>query len=218
MPPPSRALLAAAALAASAAAAAPAFDYAAPGAFADSLCDVSFRDASGAVLEIDLRGVAAVNVSVPGGQGYAVTPCGVLQLSCAGAGLVQSLSPGIQLDGDACYEVLATGPPLHELRDPTNAATGGLYTRFQAAWTMASDAGKCGDWNPALGREEGRKLVIEHLCNASLAPGVVVALSSGESPVCSYTLTIASAAACGMAPRAQPAPPVVNPGGAPASP
>ena len=208
---PSPRVLISAALAASAASSAPAFDYAAPGAFADSLCDVSFHDASGSVLEFDLRRVAAVNVSVPGGQGYQVTSCGVLQLSCSG--LVQNLSPGIQLDGDACYEVLATGPPLHELRDPANAATGGLFTRFQSAWTMASDGGKCGDWSPVLGREEGRKLVIEHLCNASLAPGVVVALSSGESPVCTYTLTIASAAACGVAPRAQPAPPVMNPGG-----
>ena len=208
---PSPRVLISAALAASAASSAPAFDYAAPGAFADSLCDVSFSDASGAVLEFDLRRVAAVNVSVPGGQGYQVTACGVLQLSCSG--LVQNLSPGIQLDGDACYEVLATGPPLHELRDPANAATGGLFTRFQSAWTMASDGGKCGDWSPVLGREEGRKLVIEHLCNASLAPGVVVALSSGENPECTYTLTIASAAACGVTPRAQPAPPVVNPGG-----
>ena len=112
---PSPRVLISAALAASAASSAPAFDYATPGAFADSLCDVSFHDASGAVLEFDLRRVAAVNISVPGGQGYQVTSCGVLQLSCSG--LVQNLSPGIQLDGDACYEVLATGPPLHELRD-----------------------------------------------------------------------------------------------------
>jgi hypothetical protein len=216
-----RALVAAAAAAAAplSARAAPAFSYAAPGAFADSLCDVSFADAAGRVFEFDLRGVAAVAVNVSGGQGYQVAACGVLALSCAGQGLVTDIAPAVQLDGNGnCYETLATGPPLHELRDPANAATGGLVTRFQSAWTMSSDGRKCGDWNPAHGREMGRTLVIEHLCNASMAPGAVVAVASSEAPACTYTLTIASAAACGAVPRSQPAPPVVNPAGAPTTP
>ena len=112
--------------------------------------------------------------------------------------LATDLAPGVQLNGGDCYETLATGPPLHALQDPANAATGGIITTFAPSWTVGSDMGQCGTFDPVKGRELGRSLVLRHGCNASMAVGEVVVLGGNEAPECTYTMDLMSAAACGV--------------------
>ena len=147
---------AAAALAAAASATTP-YDYAAPGAFLDSLCDLTFTDAGGAAFEIDLRPVATVNGTASGGgNSFVFTPCGIVNLACSALPIPQPYGAAVQKNGDwSCYFALSSGPPLHQLTDPANAASGGITTFFGAAWLQASNPDKCGDWDPVKGREEG---------------------------------------------------------------
>ena len=110
----------------------------------------------------------------------------------------------------SCFFALSSGPPLHALADASNAASGGLVTTFQAAWRQTSDADECHEWDPARGRDSGRKLVISHACDPTASPGAVAFLGSVEDPLCTYTISISSLAACGTkaaAPAPAPNPP-----------
>ena len=184
------------------------YDYVAPGAFADNLCSLSLRDAAGQDYVFDLRGVATVNGSA---GGISAVPCGVFPLECALVPIPQPLGAGVQLSGPwSCFFPLSSGPPLHALADASNAASGGLVTTFQAAWRQTSDGEECHDFDPVRGRDAGRRLVISHACDATAAPGAVKFLGSVEDPVCTYTLSISSLAACGTkaaAPAPAPNPP-----------
>jgi hypothetical protein len=190
------------------------YDYASPGAFADHLCNMTMRDAAGQDWAFDLRAVAAVNGSAGAGSVGAV-PCGVFPLACHDLPIPAPFGAAVQLSGDwSCFFALSTGPPLHALADASNAATGGLVTTFQPAWRQTSNVDECNDWDPARGREQGRKVVLVHSCDASAAPGAVKFLGSVESPTCTYTVSLSSRAACGVK---APAPAAPNPP-APAAP
>ena len=187
------------------------YDYPSPGAFDDHLCSLSLRDAAGVDFNFDLRPVATVNGSA---DGIGAVPCGVFPLACADVPIPQPFGAGVQLGGGAgawsCFFALSAGPPLHALADPANAATGGLVTTFAAAWKELSNEANCGDWDPARGRESGRRLILQHACDAAAAPGAVRFLGAVEAPTCTYTLRLASAAACGAkaaAPAPEPNPP-----------
>jgi len=174
-----------------------AYDYSAPGAFADHLCDLAFADAAGARFEFDLRPVAGVVVN---GSGFALAPCGVTAFACAMLPVPQPLGAAVQLSaggGASCFYGLTAGPPLTTLRDAANAATGGLVTTYASAWTQTSNGPSCGDWDPARGREEGRTLILQHACDPAAAPGAVALLGVTEAPACTYSALISSAAACG---------------------
>jgi len=188
-----------------------AYDYPAPGAFADNLCDLAFTDASGSTFEFDLRPVAAASGNA---SGFALAPCGVVDLACASLPVPQPLGAGVQLSatGAQCFFGLSSGPPLTALADPANAATGGLVTTFGAAWTQSSSGASCGDWDPVRGREDGRKLVVVHGCDPKAAPGAVSFLGVTEAPQCTFTAQLSSAAACGVrVSAASEAAPVANP-------
>ena len=188
------------------------YDYSAPGAFTDGLCDLAFTDTEGASYEFDLRPVATTNGSV---AGFGLTPCGVVNLACETMPVPWPYGAGVQFSGAPwqCYFALSTGPPLHELTNPSNAATGGLTTTFGPAWTQLSNPDTCHDWSPVKGREEGRKIVLVHQCDPTAAPGTVKYIGVIESPVCTYTATLSSLAACGIKVAAAPAvvAPIPNP-------
>ena len=163
------------------------YDYA-PGPFPDSsLCVLHFQTSP--PFGFDLRPLAAF-FSANFGYNYTLNGCGTLPLPCTSS----CAAPFSSAQQGA--EQLAAGPPLHALADPANPATGGLISTFTDAWTPSSDGSKCGRWDPVVGRELGRSLVIRHACNATATIPFIAAVA--EAPQCVYTYTLVSAAACGV--------------------
>lgn len=174
-----------------------------PGAFPDYLCRPTLADNAGAAWAFDLTAVASLNVTYEQSAGnylFALAPCGVSPIACLPQTGAERwpYAPGIQFfdsgnaPGGSCYnpargdtepcsamcEILGSGPPLASLLSPGNASAG-LQLTFLGSRATATDPSQC-PFDPVLGTETPRRIIMQHTCDPSVPAGSVVVASQYE--------------------------------------
>jgi hypothetical protein len=186
-----------------------------PGPFPGYLCSPVLADAAGVEWAWDLSPIAgAFDAGVTGGYTYTYDPCGVSPTACLPPGdtpeqvyaAVTQVWPG-QPPGKQCVNPAtgateactrncrpaAVGVPQFALL-PGGNASAGVAAVFDGVLPTVDDDG-CGR-DPVTGRTLERSATIYHVCDPTLPAGKVVYDGEAEGPVCHYTLSLRSAAAC----------------------
>ncbi len=99
--------------------------------------------------------------------------------------------------GHPC-EVLASSRPEWDLLDESNPRTGGIQLRYSSVPDSASDGSTC-PYDTRYNTPILRSLTIALRCDATIPVTVVQPLSFVETSTCTYTFTVATGAACGVA-------------------